>query len=279
MSSIPDQCGVRRASECSESCGVQLAFDTSTDAIAIALMQRDGAKVELRAARDFEARRAALSRLLPATRELLAAQGMAIGELTGIVVGRGPGSFTGVRIAVATAKGLAHGLGVPLYGLSTLDAVAWRLRDHQGLVGVVGDAMRGEVYPALFRAHEGRMERLAPDRVASPQEAAEEFARAGEPILLAGNGLVKYRGVFEASLGNRAVCSEESLWAPSGLGLTRAYRAALAAGEIGSGDPGTLLPVYTRLSDAEENERVRAGLPARPTPTTGVGGPGAGEAR
>ena len=82
--------------------------------------------------------------------------GPEIAEVTEVVVGRGPGSFTGVRIGVATAKGLAQGLGVPLFGVSTLEAIAWRFAasgtaTEPAARGVVlGDAMRGEVYPALF---------------------------------------------------------------------------------------------------------------------------------
>ena len=68
------------------------------------------------------------------------------------MVGRGPGSFTGVRIGISTAKGLAHGANVPLLGVSTLDACAWTAwkAGVRGKLGVLADAMRGEVYPALY---------------------------------------------------------------------------------------------------------------------------------
>lgn len=254
--------------------GLLLAFDTATDAIALAVARREGPDgSEVLASSDFHARRAALSNLLPAASGMLAHEGIEPADLAAIVVGRGPGSFTGVRIGVATAKGLSHGLGVPLFGVSTLKAVAWRLARAEGLVAVLGDAMRGEVYPALFRAGEGRVARLTPDRVARPQVAAEELAALGEPVMLTGDGLAKYRDVFEAALGDLASVADESLWAPTGAGLVAAFDAAIERGDVGDGDPGSLLPVYTRLSDAEENEQIRGvGSETRVTPPSGVRG-------
>ena len=180
-------------------------------------------------------------------------------EVGVVVVGRGPGSFTGVRIGVATAKGLAQGLGAPLYGVGTLDAIAWQFADFEGTVCVVGDAMRGEVYPALFEATGDAVRRLTPDRVASPQAVAEAWSQLAGPLLLAGNGLAKYVDLFSEAMPSARI-AEQRLWYPSGAGLIAAFEAARGSGELVGGDPGTVLPVYTRLSDAEEAERARAGL-------------------
>lgn len=257
-----------------------LAFDAATEHVAIGIARIDGETRTTIAATDFSAPRAALGRLLPATRVLLEDAGLAPRDISVVAVGRGPGSFTGVRIAVATAKGLAHGLGVPLAGLGTLDAVAWRFRDVTGLVGVVGDAMRGEVYPCLFRCADGRCERLDEYHVAKPIVAAEAWAATlTEPVLLAGNGLAKYAEVFEGTLGARASIAPEELWTPSGESVLDAAFAghqepslAHALADPASADPGLLLPVYTRLSDAEEDEAKRAGA----VPPTGVAGPDGG---
>ena len=165
-----------------------------------------------------------------------------------------------MRIGVATAKGLAHGLGVPLWGVGTLDAIAWGLAsEREMLLGVLGDAMRGEVYPALFRCANGRAVRVAPDYVAKPADVAAEWAKLGEPITLVGNGLRKYGSLFADALGDAATVADEDRWAPRAKGLFRAFGAARDAGELGSGGPGELLPIYTRLSDAEENEAARSG--------------------
>jgi tRNA threonylcarbamoyl adenosine modification protein YeaZ len=271
-----------------------LAFDTATEVTAVAVGRRGVEGFDVLASCDTEAPRAAMSRLLPCVEDLASALGIAPTDLDEVVVGRGPGSFTGVRIGVATAKGIAQGLGVPLYGVGTLDAIAWRIAgDEPGLgqdpgasagfvLGVVGDAMRGEVYPARFRIADGSAERLDPDAVAKPEAVVAEWADAGETLVLAGNGLRKYGGLFAEGLGDLATLAPPGRWAPSGVGLLGAFSAALERGNAGSGDPGTLLPLYTRLSDAEEAERdrpaggtrSRSGGPSA-TPATGVRGPGA----
>lgn len=248
-----------------------LAFDTATEQLAVALGRRSGPGFDVVATFDERVPRAAMSHLLPVVRDLLTAEGLEPQALTAVFVGHGPGSFTGVRIGVATAKGLTRGLGVPLHGVGTLDAVASRVAGTDGLVGVVGDAMRGEVYPALFRCGGAVPERLGPDRVAHPTAVAAEWADLGQPVLLTGNGLAKYADVFLDALGGIATIAAEGLWAPSGASLLAA--AAVIDAEQAVGDPGELLPVYTRLSDAEENERDRAGG-AGATPSSGVAGPG-----
>lgn len=258
-----------------------LGFDTATERCAIALGRwPEGADVEppeVVAEYDFEAPRAAMSRLLPAVREMLESRKLDVADLGAVIVGRGPGSFTGVRIGVATAKGIAQGLSVPLYGTGTPDAVARRFLAYEGLLGVVGDAMRGEVYPTLFRCGSGWVERLGAYSVACPEAAARRWAETAEgPILLAGNGLAKYEAVFARVLGRRASVADAELWGPTGSGVLGAAWDGL--GETGLGRVDELLPIYTRLSDAEEAEHRRSGLGAVPL-STGVAGPEEGPRR
>lgn len=250
-----------------------LALDTATEVTAVGLAWRDGDAVGLLDDALVDAPRAAMSQVLPTAALLLSANSLDVRDVAEVVVGRGPGSFTGVRIGVATAKGLAHGLGVELFAVGTLDAVAWAFRDDDVLLGVVGDAMRGEVYPALFRCGGGQALRVAPDRVAKPVDVAREWADAGEQLLVTGNGLRKYGELFAETMGETATFADELLWAPTARGLLDAYAWARRAGELGDGDPGAVLPVYTRLSDAEENEAVRAGHPAGAPPPSGVAEP------
>jgi N6-L-threonylcarbamoyladenine synthase/protein kinase Bud32 len=276
-----------------------LALDTATEECAVGIGEWDGGAMTVLGETNLDVPRAALTHLVPAIDRLLKDCGGRIGTVDAVVCGRGPGSFTGVRIGVATAKGIASGLAVPLYGVGTLDAVARRFAEHDTLVGVVGDAMRKEVYPALFRCSGGRVERMGDYEVTSPAEAAERWAtEAGtEPVLLAGNGLAKYEDVFMLALGDRARVAPRSDWTPTGASLLlQAYAGAskrLGAGpEAGFGDPGALLPIYTRLSDAEEAERARSdaasagaaagdnasGGGAAGIPASGVSGPGGGRA-
>jgi N6-L-threonylcarbamoyladenine synthase/protein kinase Bud32 len=132
--------------------------------------------------------------------------------------------------------------------------------------------MRGEVYPALFRCTGRDVERLTGHEVAAPAAVAAAWARLGEPLLLAGNGLRKYGDLFVAALGEAATVAPPAAWTPTGEALLLAAWRARRAGTLGDGDAGTLLPVYTRLSDAEETERQRAGLP-RFLSDNGVAGP------
>jgi N6-L-threonylcarbamoyladenine synthase len=266
---------------------VILAIDTATEVTAVGIGLRDGDAVDALATCDSVAPRAAMSRLLPCVRDLLAGLHLSMRDVDEVVAGRGPGSFTGVRIGVATAKGIAHGLGAPLFGIGTLDAVAWAVATDATLVGetpvtlgVVGDAMRGEVYPVLFRASAGAVERLSPDQVASPESVAEDWSELEGPLIIAGNGLNKYRELFAAILGDAAQVAPEGLWSPSGTALLAAYVAARRDCALSGGEPGALLPVYTRLSDAEEAERARKSrTPECDVPGSGVCGPdGLGDA-
>ncbi len=273
-----------------------LAFDTANEVIAIGVgrLDRDTRSVDLVASVEVAARRASNTQLLPRIDALLAQAGVERSQLACVCVGRGPGSFTGVRIAMATAKGVASALGAALAGVSSLDAVAWHAwaGGVRGQLAVVADAMRREVYPVLFALDDAGAVRQSADRVVKAQLAAEELvARAAgsagpasgtgatsetgnadatdngnaggahpaeAPLQLAGDGLSKYADLFSPA----GTLLPEELWAPTGSGLLLALQAAWRAGEADPFDaarhnPGFLLPVYTRLSDAEENERIR----------------------
>ncbi len=251
-----------------------VALDTATEAVGYAVARVSGDSCEVLDAGFEVAPRKANEISLRLLLDSLERAGVRIGDVDAVIVGRGPGSFTGVRIGVATAKGLAQGLGAPLVGVGTLDAIAWRLAEaHTGLVGVIGDAMRGEVYPALFRIADGAVERLTPDSVAHPTDVARVWAETiTEPILVTGNGLAKYQDLFTEALGDRAVMAERDAWWPSGEGLVRALLGGGGEAALAEGDPGAMLPVYTRLSDAEEAERTKLGLPSAAPPVTGVSG-------
>ena len=246
-----------------------LAFDTANEVIAIGLGRLDAAarSIELVASVEVEARRASNTQLVPRIDELCARAGVAREKIACVCVGRGPGSFTGVRIALATAKGIASALEIGLVGVSSLDAVAWGAwkAAERGELLVVADAMRREVYPVEYRLDDEGAVRLTADRVVKAAEFAEELggsagdgSAAASEWFIAGDGLRKYAEFFESA----GALLPEALWTPTGAGLLLALQAAWRAGECDPfdaerHDPGLLLPVYTRLSDAEENERQR----------------------
>ena len=245
-----------------------VAIDTSTDMLVCALRWTDPATGEEHMlSHDHMCRRHANVELVNTVKAALDEAGFGVADVDGFVVGRGPGSFTGVRIGISTAKGLARGANVPLLGASTLDACAWTAwrAGERGLVGVVADAMRGEVYPALYRIDEAGPQRMFDrERVVKAAAAFDEWRERADwaEIRLTGDGLVRYGKLLAED--EVARCLERSLWWPSGEGLLRSEAA-------GDGDPAGVLPIYTRLSDAEENERRRLGLgESAHTETTGV---------
>lgn len=251
-----------------------VAIDTSTDMLSCAVAwwtpevffddRPSRASVEVLSSRDHLCRRRANVELVQTVREALDEAGMSMSDVGGFLVGRGPGSFTGVRIGISTAKGLARGANVPLMGTSTLDACAWTAwkAGTRGLVGVAADAMRGEVYPALYTLDdEGPHRMFERERVVKAAVAVEEWAERADAdeLQLTGDGLVRYGKLFEeAGLMARALPRE--LWWPTGEGVLLAAACPEGLAAAGSTDPAAVLPVYTRLSDAEENERRRLGL-------------------
>ena len=251
-----------------------LAFDTANEVIALGIGILDGKSKTVRCiySKVIEAHRASNTQLIPRIQEALDCCGLVREQIACVACGRGPGSFTGVRIALATAKGIAHALGVALVGVSTLEAIAWGayVAGVRGIGVVVADAMRKEVYPVRFRLTDDGVERLDADAVIKVDKAAsrllEKCADDGccRPLdFVIGDGLRKY----EACFNQCGPILDQELWTADGHGLLRAFQALWTAGacdpfDAQRHDPSFTLPVYTRLSDAEENERMV--LPKRP---------------
>lgn len=244
-----------------------LAFDTANEVIALGVGElcTESRTVRQVASVEASAHRVSNTQLLPRIDALLTELGVTRDQLACVVCGRGPGSFTGVRIAIATAKGIASALGVALVGVSSLDAVAWNVQSAgvRGELAVVADAMRKEVYPVRYCLTDEGVQRLDADRVVKAELAAEELASATSlenegHLQVAGDALVKYTELFSPV----GILLSEKFWAPTGAGLLQALQAAWHADEADPFDalrhnPAFALPVYTRLSDAEENERIR----------------------
>ncbi len=258
-----------------------LAFDTSNETVSVALgvlCERERS-VRLVAGRRIPAHRASNTLLLPSLDELLREHGVQKSQVAAVACGRGPGSFTGVRICMATAKGMASAWEVPLIGVSTPDALAWELWEagQRGRVLVLADAMRKEVYPVHYAISDGGIERLNADKVVKAEAYAQELeADPVDALTLCGDALEKYADLF-AGAGTTA--PRES-WTLAGPGLLRCVQQLWQADACDPfdrlrHDPALALPVYTRLSDAEENERVRSSQAGQPSavPASGTRGP------
>ena len=162
----------------------------------------------------------------------------------------GPGSFTGVRIGVAAAKGYAWGKQLPCVGVSTLEAMAHQARSFTGIICCAMDARRDQVYHGLFSCRDGDLTRLVEDCAISLEELGQELSAYTQPVLLVGDG---------AKLCHRTLgypCAPEHLCMQRASGVALAAAAALARGE--TGDAASLAPNYLRLSQAERerNERL-----------------------
>ena len=192
--------------------------------------------------------------LLPLCRDLLKNCGLSLEEMDVVAVAAGPGSFTGLRIGVAAAKGLAWPGDKPCAGVSTLEAMCWPLAHLEGDLCAVMDARRHQVYNARFQAQGGVLHRLSPDRALSLEELAEELQARKKPQLLVGDGA----GLCYNELTKRGLPVELApphLRWQSAWGVARAAEELARAGELVSA--AQLAPVYHRLSQAERERLAR----------------------
>ena len=216
-----------------------LGLDTSTAASAAAVLRADGREFELRppAARLLEPP-AHARELMPAVREAMERAEVGFGDLEAIAVGVGPGGFTGLRIGIVTARGLAHSAGLELHPVSSLAALAHGA--GEGLALALIDARRGELFAALY---DDGAERWAPF-AATPAAVAERVRDAGLSPLAVGDGSVRFREELETS-GIRVAPVESGSHAVSAVQVCR-----LAAGTPGVA-PEAVLPQYLRAPDAK----------------------------
>lgn len=197
--------------------------------------------------------------LLPHLERVLVSAGLELSEIDLFAVGIGPGSFTGVRIGLATAKGLALAEAKPLVGVSSLRILARGILAGEGLRVPVLDAHKGEVYTAAY-GHDSLgelVERLAPFH-APPSEAAKALLDVAgkQPLWLAGGGIDRYGDAFWQPLGSVARRAPKLCDVPRAVCL--AHEALRVLQSEGPSDLATLEPLYLRGSDAK--------LPTRATP-------------
>ncbi len=189
--------------------------------------------------------------LLQTIEDLLARAEIDRGDLDAIAVVRGPGSFTGLRVGLATAKGLSLAIDSPLLGISSLQCLAMQLPFAKFPVCVMLDARKQEVYTAQFNWEAGYPQPVAEERVVKPEKLLSEIA--GETLFV-GNGTLVYRPLIVRQLAGRAH------FAPAFLNLPRAgAAAALALREWDAGrtlSADELMPAYLRPSEAELNWRL-----------------------
>lgn len=224
-----------------------LAFESSAKAASVAITQDDKLLGEY-----FQNSGQTHSRtLMQMAQNLLENCDLTPQDIDALACAAGPGSFTGIRIGVAAAKGFAWGRELPLYGISTLQAMAYNAGAFEGVVCCVMDARRDQVYNALFSAKAGVLHRLCEDRAISVEELQKELIPITEKILLVGDGAQLCAGLIELPtlLAPEHLCHQRA----GGVALC-AYADALS-GKTANG--AELIPNYLRLSQAERERLAR----------------------
>lgn len=188
-------------------------------------------------------------RLMESVERLLSSAGLAAGDLASIGVSVGPGSFTGLRVGVATAQGLARATDVPLFPVPTMEAVAWGVpRPDGAAVAVVMEARKGELYGALYERLADGWGALIEPRTATPAEMAAEITSLQRPVVLAGTAA---EAVYASGLQKRdqVSLSPPVFWRPRPSVIAWLARRMYASGKRFS--PHEIVPFYIAVSQAE----------------------------
>ena len=227
-----------------------LAFETSAKAASTALLE-DGKLL----AESYQNTGMTHSQtLMVMAEDLLKTAGKTAADVNAAAVAEGPGSFTGVRIGVAAAKGFAWGRELPCCGVSTLEAMAVSLGVYEGYVCPVMDARRSQVYNALFYVNQGRLSRVSPDRAISLEELGRQLQSLDAPIYLVGDGSSLCHHTLAAAVP-RLILPPEHRMHQRAVGVALLAEQKLRAGEHCDG--GALTPNYLRLSQAERERLER----------------------
>ena len=186
--------------------------------------------------------------LLPLVDETLRESGRTLADIDCVAVSAGPGSFTGVRIGIATVKGIAFTDNIPCIGVSSLDAIAYSSRGMGGYIAAVMDARREQVYNALYRVgNGGEINRITEDRAISITKLAADISQLDGPVWLCGDGAELCYNKLKAEIDGLELAPEECRY-QSGRG---AALAAIRTGAYAAVGAAELQPVYLRLPQAE----------------------------
>lgn len=186
--------------------------------------------------------------LLPLIDDVLRQAECPVDALDALAVSSGPGSFTGLRVALSVAKGISYATGARLVAVPTLEALARTVADHRGVICTVLDARKGELYAASFESSATGLKRLTADALVTPESLLDALPT---PCVVLGDAVERYGALIEGRLGRKVTLLPFETHAPRGgvvaaIGLER-----LQAGHLA--DVYELEPVYIRPSEAEVN--------------------------
>jgi tRNA threonylcarbamoyladenosine biosynthesis protein TsaB len=219
-----------------------LGIETSTMTGSVAIITED----RLIAEYTLNTKMTHTERLVSAIDHIVKSASLRIQDIDGIAVSLGPGSFTGLRIGVTTAKSLAYGIQKPIVAIPSLDALASQYLFTDLLICPILDARKQEVYTAFYRNTGALVERISEYFVITPEHILQEIA---EPVLFLGDGVFPYRQDIEITLRQYAYFADAAHLLPRGSLIAKLGRDRLIAGEYD--DCFALTPLYIRKSDAE----------------------------
>lgn len=188
-------------------------------------------------------------KLMPMVDQLLKDLGLTFKDLDAIAACQGPGSFTGLRIGMATAKGLAQGGGLKLIAIPTLDMLANNLVHYPGIICPIMNAQKKQVYTAIYRSGKEGLERLSDYQAIAAQQLAEQLVHLDEDVWFVGDDTETFREVFTKELGDRCHFADGHQLLPRAGSL-----AMLAAKKAENGVTDDLFEtelIYIRKSEAE----------------------------
>ncbi len=231
-----------------------IAIDTATETASVAIAHPDGA---IAAELTWRAGRNHTMHVHPTLRHVMMLAGITNSDLTGVVATRGPGSFTGIRIGLATAKGLAQGLDVPIVGVGTLTGAAYGAVHLGRTVWSVVDAGRKQYAAAAYRAStENGVEQLVEEAIVSPEELISRMAERGEDCVLTGEFDEALAESAASDLGNALMIAPDVVRARTAANAARLGLLRLNRGDVD--DVGTLEPLYLRPPAAVERAEAQA---------------------
>ncbi|MEG6616614.1 tRNA (adenosine(37)-N6)-threonylcarbamoyltransferase complex dimerization subunit type 1 TsaB [Peptococcaceae bacterium 1198_IL3148] len=188
--------------------------------------------------------------LLPMIKEVIVDAGIKKEEINGIAVSAGPGSFTGLRIGMTTAKTLAQVWGIPIIAVSTLDAMSFPLIGYHGLVCPILNARKNEVYSAIYQGGATEIKRLAPPMAVPMSELLQQLSPwPDKKVLFLGDAIDIYREQLKSHLGAKAQFAANAAVLPRGATVAELGLVKLNLGEVSS--PLEIKPNYIRPSEAE----------------------------
>ncbi|EOD00406.1 tRNA (adenosine(37)-N6)-threonylcarbamoyltransferase complex dimerization subunit type 1 TsaB [Caldisalinibacter kiritimatiensis] len=194
-------------------------------------------------------------KIMPMIKEVLNSCGLKPKDIDVYAASKGPGSFTGLRIGIATIKGLAHVADKPVVGVSTLEALAYNMPLADGIVVPIMDARRNRVYTGMYKWVDGRFETVNEEMAIEVTELIDMLKDVEEKIIFNGNGTLVYKDQLKEALGGKAV------FAPASVNMARASSVAQIAmmkakeGKVES--YYSLVPNYLRKSQAERQYEER----------------------